>query len=74
MQDDDFALKGPTSPLKGPDVSIISSFFGILACKSDKLIELCIVSLVGCFVDLFVIKGHKNHINRGCFLLILKIT
>jgi hypothetical protein len=26
LQDDDFALKGPTSPLKGPDVSIISSF------------------------------------------------
>jgi hypothetical protein len=26
LQDDDFALKGPASPLKGPDVSIISSF------------------------------------------------
>jgi hypothetical protein len=31
LLDADDALKGPTSPSKGPDVSLFSSFFDILA-------------------------------------------
>jgi hypothetical protein len=27
LQDDDYALKGPTSPLKGPDVSLLAHFW-----------------------------------------------
>jgi hypothetical protein len=31
LLDDDYALKGPTSPSEGPDVSLFSSFLAFLA-------------------------------------------
>ena len=45
--------QGQRLPYRGLTPSF-SAHFDILARKSDKLIELCIVSLVGCFVDLFL--------------------
>jgi hypothetical protein len=33
LLDDDYALKGPTSPSEGPDVSIFSPFLAFLAFK-----------------------------------------
>ena len=63
MLDDDYALKGPTSPSDGPDVSHFSSFLAFLAfnVKNNEVLlsQPCQLFLM----TYFVIKGHEDDIN-----------
>jgi hypothetical protein len=53
LLDADLAQKGPTSPSEGPDVSLLAHNFDILAFNVTNNVIL-LVSLVGCFNDLFL--------------------
>jgi len=65
LLDADDAQKGPTSPSEGPDVSLFSSYFDILAFKVTNngilLSQPCRLFLM----TYFVIKGHLDDINWG---------
>jgi hypothetical protein len=53
LLDVDLAQKGPTSPSEGPDVSLLAHNYDILAFNVTNNVIL-LVSLVGCFNDLFL--------------------
>jgi hypothetical protein len=51
--DAELAQKGPTSPSEGPDVSFLAHIVTFLAFNVKNSVIL-LVSLVGCFNDLFL--------------------
>jgi hypothetical protein len=59
LLDAELALKRANVSLKGLDVSFLAHLWHFLAFNVKTVISILKVSLVGCFNDLFLIKGHR---------------
>jgi hypothetical protein len=62
LLDADDAQKGPTSPLEGPDVSLFSSYFDILAFNMTNDVILLSQPCQLFLMTYFVIQGHLDDI------------
>ena len=65
LLDVDDAQKGPTSPSEGPDVSLFSSYFDILAFNVTNDVILLSQPCRLFLMTYFVIQGHLDDINWG---------
>jgi hypothetical protein len=63
LLDVDLAQKGPTSSSEGPDISLFSSKFGILAFNVTNNVIMLSQPCRLFLMTYFVIKGHLDDIN-----------